>query len=145
MTTLRKFLVDQGYTKIKLTLTKTNHFEAKAILNTVEGNFIIDTGASNSCVGFEASEKFDLFTQESEIKAAGAGANDMLTQLSNNNTLNLGKWNTRKVSLVLFDLSHVNQALVTHNADPVDGIIGADILKKGKAIIDYANKALYLK
>ncbi|TYP76077.1 retropepsin-like aspartic protease [Aquimarina intermedia] len=145
MTTLRKFLVNQGYTKIKLTLTKTNHFEAKAILNTVEGNFIIDTGASNSCVGFEASEKFDLFTQESEIKAAGAGANDMLTQLSNNNTLNLGKWNTRKVSLVLFDLSHVNQALVTHNADPVDGIIGADILKKGKAIIDYANKALYLK
>jgi predicted aspartyl protease len=145
MTTLRKFLVDQGYTKIKLTLTKTNHFEAKAILNTVEGNFIIDTGASNSCVGFEASEKFDLFTQESEIKAAGAGANDMLTQLSDNNTLNLGKWNTRKVSLVLFNLSHVNQALITHNADPVDGIIGADILKKGKAIIDYANKALYLK
>lgn len=145
MTTLRKFLVDQGYTKIKLTLTKTNHFEAKAILNAVEGNFIIDTGASNSCVGFEASEKFDLFIQESEIKAAGAGANDMFTQLSKNNTLNIGKWSTSKVSLVLFDLSHVNQALITHDADPVDGIIGADVLKKGKAIIDYANKAIYLK
>ena len=33
----------------------------------------------------------------------------------------------------------------SHNADPVDGIIGADVLKKGKAIIDYEKKYLYLK
>ncbi|WP_378185752.1 retropepsin-like aspartic protease [Aquimarina sp. W85] len=145
MTTLRKFLTNQGYKKIKLTLTKTNHFEASAILNTVQGNFIIDTGASNSCVGFEASKKFGLCIQESEIKASGAGATDMFTQLSKNNSLDLGKWSFKKVSLVLFDLSHVNQALTAHNAAPVDGIIGADVLKKGKAIIDYANKAMYLK
>ena len=32
-----------------------------------------------------------------------------------------------------------------HNATPVDGIIGADILKRAKAIIDYDKKYLYLK
>ena len=39
----------------------------------------------------------------------------------------------------------MNTGLINHNADPVDGIIGADILKKGKAIIDYEKKYLYLK
>jgi len=39
----------------------------------------------------------------------------------------------------------VNQALIAHNALPVDGIIGADILKKAKAVIDYNKKCLYLK
>jgi len=45
----------------------------------------------------------------------------------------------------LFDLSHVNTALTQHNAKKVDGIIGADILRKGKAIIDYNKNVLYLK
>lgn len=51
----------------------------------------------------------------------------------------------KKIKIVLFDLSHVNEALTSHNALPVDGIIGADLLKKGKAIIDYDKKCVYLK
>ena len=47
--------------------------------------------------------------------------------------------------MVLFDLSHVNAALVKHDAKEVHGIIGADILEKGKAIIDYNKNILYLK
>ncbi|MEW7277693.1 retropepsin-like aspartic protease [Aquimarina sp. 2201CG1-2-11] len=145
MSTLRKFLTQKGYFPIKLTLTKTNHFEIKAILNGVEGDFIVDTGASNSCVGFEAVEKFALFTQDSDVLAAGAGATDMVTKLSKKNTIQIGKWHKKRIPLVLFDLNHVNTALIAHQATPVDGIIGADILKKGKAVIDYEKKCLYLK
>lgn len=145
MNTLRQFLTAKGYDRIKLIFTKTNHFETKVVLNGVEGNFIIDTGASNSCVGFEAIEKFTLFTEESDVKAAGAGATDMLTQLSKKNSIQIGKWSKNRVSLVLFDLNHVNTALLAHQAEPVDGIIGADILKRGKAVIDYQNTCLYLK
>ena len=46
---------------------------------------------------------------------------------------------------MLFDLIHVNEALIAHKALPVDGIIGADILKKGDAIIDYKKKYVFLK
>ncbi len=145
MTTLRKFLIQKEYHRIKLVYTKTNHFEVKAILNGIEGNFIIDTGASNSCVGFEAVEKFNLYAQDSDVKAAGAGATDMTTQLSKKNTFQIGKWEKKRISLILFDLNHVNAALIAHQAEPVDGIIGADILRKGKAIIDYDKKCLYLK
>lgn len=145
MDTLQDFLLEKGYTKVKLKLTRTNHFEIKATINGVNGLFILDTGASNSCVGFEAIEPFKLKAKDSKVKAAGAGAIDMLTQISRKNTLKIGKWKQQKVPLILFSLTHVNTALVSHKAQPVDGIIGADVLKKAKAIIDYDKKYVYLK
>lgn len=144
-TTLMDFLIEKGYTKVKLKLTKTNHFEIKATINGVKGLFILDTGASNSCVGFEAIETFKLKAKDSEVKAAGAGASDMLTQVSQKNKLKIGKWKKDKVPLILFNLTHVNTALLNYNSKPVDGIIGADILKKAKAIIDYDKNYVYLK
>ena len=77
--------------------------------------------------------------------AAGAGAIDMDTKTSKKNKIKIGQWKNNKVVLVLFNLTHVNTALINHNSKPVDGIIGADILKKSKAIIDYDKKYLYLK
>lgn len=144
-TTLKDFLTEKGYSKVKLKLTKTNHYEIKATINGVKGLFILDTGASNSCVGFEAIETFKLTAKDSEIKAAGAGASDMLTQVSHKNKVKIGKWKQDKVALILFNLSHVNTALLNYNSKPVDGIIGADLLKKAKAIIDYDKNFVYLK
>ena len=144
MESIQDFLINRGYTKVKLKLTKTNHFEIKATINGIKGLFILDTGASNSCVGFDAIDTFKLKATDSEVKAAGAGATDMVTQISKTNKLKIGKWKKDKVALILFNLTHVNTALVSHNAKPVDGIIGADILEAGKAFIDYDKKVLYL-
>jgi predicted aspartyl protease len=142
---LQQFLHNKGYTKIKLRPTKTNHFEVKASINGIKGRFILDTGASSSCVGFESVETFNLKVKDSNVKAAGAGATDMKTQVSKKNSIKIGKWKSKKLTLILFDLVHVNTALENHNSNSVDGIIGADILKKTKAIIDYNNKYLYLQ
>ena len=145
MSSLQDFLETSGYTKIKLHFTKTNHFEIIGKINGVKGLFILDTGASSSCIGFDVVEKFKLTTQDSKIKATGAGASDMKTMLSEKNRIELGTWNYKKLALIIFDLTHVNTALVEHNSKPVDGIIGADVLKKGEAVIDYKKKYLYLK
>ena len=145
MSSLKSFLNAQEYLAVKLKLTKTNHFELKAIINGVEGRFILDTGASNTCIGIDKISFFHLNSQVSEIKAAGAGALEMETLISTNNCIELGHWKKQRQKIVLFDLVHVNQALSQHNAQQVDGIIGADLLKKGKAIIDYGKKELYLK
>lgn len=142
---LKYLLESRNYTRIKLKETKTNHLEFKATINGVVGSFILDTGASSSCVGFTSIKYFKLLAEDSKIKAAGAGSSDMVTQSSSKNALKIGAWETQKLTLVLFDLSHVNTALINHNSEPVDGIIGADVLKKAKAIIDYSQKYLYLK
>ena len=136
---------DKNYVRIPLVLTATDHFEINAEINAVEGRFILDTGASNTCIGMDRMEHFKLISEESIIKAAGAGATNMETLVSKENTIDINSWKYKKLEIVLFDLKHVNEALTAHNAEPVDGIIGADILKKSKAIIDYNKKCIYLK
>ena len=134
----------EKYKKIKFKITKTQHLLIKAKINGVTGNFILDTGASSSCVGFESVDFFLLEAKKSKTKASGAGANGMFTQIAFKNQLQLGSWKDSDFELVIFDLSHVNEALTQHKAKPVHGIIGADILMKGKAIVDYYNHYLYL-
>lgn len=142
---LKNILVRKGYVNIKLKKINTNHFEIKATLNGVKGRFILDTGASNSCVDILLADKFKLQVEDSETKAAGAGAIGMETKLASQNILEIKDWKYNNCTIVLLDLTHVNTALTEHNAKAVDGIIGADILEKGKAIIDYKNQLLYLK
>ena len=118
--------------RVKLKKTVTNHFEIRAKINKARGRFILDTGASKSCVGIEDAEAFNLMTEESEHKASGAGPSEIDTLMSEKNTLEIGKF------------KHINNALKKQDAEPVNGIIGADILIESKAIIDYDKKYLYL-
>ena len=145
MKKLQELLLKENYKKIKFKLTKTQHLTIKAEINGVKGEFILDTGASNSCVGFESIELFKLKANNSKTKAAGAGATGMMTQLASKNHLKMGTWKCDNFSLVIFDLSHVNEALSQHKAKEVHGIIGADVLLQGEAVIDYSSKYLYLK
>lgn len=145
MENLHLVLKKEKYKKIKFKIMKTQHLLIKVKINGVSGNFILDTGASNSCVGYESIERFELTSKKSKTKAAGAGGTGMKTQLSNNNSLQIGSWKNQDFSLVIFDLSHVNEALRQYKAKPVHGIIGADVLMEGKGIIDYYNHYLYLK
>lgn len=136
---------EKGFTRIPLKRTKTNHFEVFAEINGVEGRFILDTGASGTCIGFDSAALFKLLVEETEVKASGAGARGMETRISKKNRISLKTWKRKNVPIILFNMVHVNEALAEFNTIPVNGIIGADILKKGKAIIDYDKKCLYLK
>jgi predicted aspartyl protease len=144
MKNLHQILKKENYKKVAFKITKTQHLAIKAKINGVAGNFILDTGASNSCVGFESIELFGLEAKKSKTKASGAGATGMFTQVARGNFLELGNWKNTDFELVIFDLSHVNEALLEHKSKAVHGIIGADVLLKGKAIIDYYNHCLYL-
>jgi hypothetical protein len=144
MKNLHQVLKKEKYKKIKFKITKTQHLLIQAKINGVLGNFILDTGASNSCIGFDSIALFQVHAEESKTKASGAGATGMYTQTASNNELRLGFWKTADFELVIFDLSHINEALIQHKSKPVHGIIGADVLMKGKAIVDYYNHCLYL-
>lgn len=144
MASLKEFLKEKGYKVFDLRKIHTNHFKIKMKLNGVIGEFIVDTGASNTCIGLEGVQKFLLTKEDSTIKAAGAGATEMETYQAKKVPIKIGWWKT-KMDVVVIDLSHVNLALMNHKAEEVDGILGADILTKGNAVIDYEKNRLYLK
>ena len=142
---LHKLLIDQGYTKNKLHLTPTNHFKLIVKINKSKGMFILDTGASNSCMDINSSKLFNLRSENSIVQATGAGTSNIKTQISTKNTCKIGQWTSNNITIVIIDLKHVNNALNEQNCISIHGIIGSDILIKGNAIIDYKSKYLYLK
>jgi predicted aspartyl protease len=135
----------KGFFRIPLRKLSSGHYKLTAQINGKEGNFILDTGASTSCIGFESVSYFVMKSEESAIKAAGAGATNMLTEIASNNTLKIGNWKYNRMSFIIFDLSHVNEALIQVEEEAVHGIIGADFLKEVRAVIDYGRNALYVK
>ncbi|CAM3252181.1 retropepsin-like aspartic protease family protein [Aequorivita lipolytica] len=142
---LRKFLEEQEFYRIPLKKLATGHYLFSAKINGVSGDFILDTGASTSCVGITDSTHFSLISEESIIKAAGAGAINMETMLSRKNDFSIKNWSISNMDFVLFDLSHVNEALSQVNENGIHGIIGADFLKEYRAVIDYGRNCFYVK
>ena len=145
MNTLYQFLQSRGYGRVRLLTLPTNHYVVIATLNGTEGRFIIDTGASTTCVSTELATHFHLNPKPSEEKASSASSNELDTELAHNNELLIGPWSSKRRSVVLFDMQAVNNALQKHHIETVDGIIGADILQSVNAIIDYKNDWLYLR
>lgn len=142
---LKDYLLSHNYIKIRFSISKTNHLVMKGKINNQTGLFILDTGASNTCIDSKDIDWFKLSAIDSETKASGAGSNTIDTQVAHHNRVKLGRWNHNNTDIILLDLTHVNQALKNYNTKPVNGIIGADILQNGDAVIDYANRLLYLK
>ena len=66
------------------------------------------------------------------------------TKISKRNKIQIGNW-VNELDLITFDMNHINNALSQKKVPPIDGIIGADILKKSKAVLDYKTNKLYLK
>ena len=142
--TKNSFLKSIGYKSVKLKLLKTNHYLLKACINGVEGKFILDSGASSSCICLSLENKFKISSKKNKIKASSATSNMEDTRLSKNNAIKIGKSRV-KINLVSIDMTHINRVLNEKVTESVDGIIGADVLKKSKALIDYESNKLYLK
>ncbi len=144
--TLSTILKKQGYHKIYLKNNGAGHFKLNIKINGISGNFILDTGASHTVADIAAAEKFSLkFTSKASKDAGGLGNSALKTRKSTGNIIELNGFQIKKAGLIAIDLSHVNNALKKNGSGRIDGVIGSDILKKHKALIDYFEKALYLK
>ncbi|MDO5607305.1 MAG: retropepsin-like aspartic protease [Capnocytophaga sp.] len=135
---------EQQYVKIPIAKIVSGHLYVNAVLNGVEGVFILDTGASVTVLDIERKGKFRLSVDDQSGKGAGAGGVLTLVRATNN-TLELGEIVKKDFAVFVMDLGHVNNALVAAGIEKVDGVIGSDILIENKAIIDYPNMALYLQ
>ena len=72
--TLNKFLKSEGYSSVKLIFLETKHYLIEAKVNGIKGRFILDTGASNSCICTSLEDKFKVISKESKEKASSANS-----------------------------------------------------------------------
>ena len=65
---LKNILETKGYTSIRLKKTKSQHLVAQLEVNAIEGLFLIDTGASNSCIRADKEVYFELIGKDKKLK-----------------------------------------------------------------------------
>ena len=130
---------------IPFKILSTNHIIIDAILNNVAGKFLIDTGASNSCIDVNKLEKFKLKFKKSDETASSATGEINEIFISKKNSFFIGGCIKTDFDLILFDMKNVIKALKEKDKIEVDGIIGSDILIEFKSKIDYKKSVITLE
>ncbi len=145
MKDLEKLLISDGYKKIQLEEVSTGHLQCSGFINGIEAKFVLDTAASSNVLDIEVKEKFSITSDKTDEFAGGAGSSEITMEKSKSNILKLADFESNNVDLTLISLEHVNKSFEKADVAKTDGLIGADLLTKHQAIIDYSNFALYLK
>lgn len=143
---IAEFLKKKEYKRIPLSVNSIGHFEIDGLVNGVDCKFILDTGASGTVINNSDISTFNLMAlSEDEDKAAGLGTTTLSVQKSKGNTIELNGFRISDWQLGIIDIGHVNEALVNKGAASINGVLGADIMNTFDAVIDYKDRALFLK
>jgi predicted aspartyl protease len=123
------------------------HLMIKLYINRKAANVIIDTGASKTVFDKTRIEKYvshKSFDTHDQL-SSGLGTNTMQSQTTILKKIKIGSVEIADYKTVLLDLSHVNQSYSQVGLQPVEGVLGSDILLEYNAVIDYEKKILKLK
>ena len=142
---LDALLASQGFVRVQMERLPTGHFSIEGAAADESLDLIVDTGASHTVLDVERAARFGLTTEDRGSRATGVGMSSQSVQSGRlaNVTFGLVRFDSLRVSVL--DLSPVNRVLRRMGNDPVDGIIGADVLMARRAVIDYGNLGLYFK
>ena len=91
-------------------LTDSNHIIIECKVNSINGKFIVDTGASNSCIDIMLVKKFNLSFKKSNEKASSATNQINEIFFSKKNTLEIAGLIKNNFELIIFDMSHINKS-----------------------------------
>jgi predicted aspartyl protease len=144
---LLQILVSSGYVAIPFRRNIAGQLLVNARINDVEGVYILDTGASQTVI--DAKQKATLHLtlnyDETALTGGGVGAHSMENVPSYNNKIEMDNFKLDNMVLAVMSLETAWESLTRAGAyDVLFGIIGVDILKTGKAIIDFHAMTLYL-
>ena len=122
------------------------HIMVKGTIHDKEANFLIDTGASRSVFDPNTIATFidDPVFEKKEGLTAGVGSSDLESATFVIDVFSLGDLEIRDYEAVALDLENVHEMYGKLGLPHIDGIVGGDLLKRHKAVVNYKGKKLRL-
>ena len=116
----------------------------KGLIHGKEANFLIDTGASRSVFDPKTITNFidDVQFEKKEGLTAGVGSSDLESATFKIDVITVGDLEIHDYEAVALDLENIHEMYGKLSLPHIDGIIGGDLLKRHKAVINYRNKKL---
>lgn len=124
-----------------------SHLLCPVFLNNRAGIMVIDTGASASI--FDEKRILNYIASETvktvnDKVSSGLGVDTIRVSEFTLDKLQLGELRLYGLKFSALKLDSINRAYLKLGYQPIEGIIGADLLRRFKAVIDYDNKSLIL-
>jgi hypothetical protein len=142
---LGAFLLAQGYARVPMIALPTGHYALFGSVGEVSLSLIVDTGASHTVIDVARADRFALQSEYQGRRATGIGTSGQRVESGNLEDVSIGTVRLDSLRVTLLDLSQVNGVLGRMGTEPVDGIIGADVLLARRAVIDYGSTAVYFR
>lgn len=141
---LGEFLHANGYVAVPLSRSGVGHFHTQGALNDREISVLIDTGAASTVVSLDIAREMGLPLTKLDTFGGGAGGARLDVYGLSEASFRLGDISPRVRALLAMDLTHVNEAVALKGSEPIDAILGVDVLEAHAAVIDYGSTSLYL-
>jgi len=129
---------------IPIVREKSHHITVVARLAGRPARFIIDTGAGGTVLDSNAVSRYKLKLSSASRKGGGVGSAAMRMNYVAKHDLSLLDLDLSDTRLLTLNLTHVNAGLKTAKVVPVVGVLGADVLWRRHAVIDYHRGLLLL-
>ena len=122
------------------------HIMVKGMIHGKEANFLIDTGASRSVFDPKTISNFidDIQFEKKEGLTAGVGSSDLESATFRIDVFSIGKVEICDYEAVALDLENIHEMYGKLGLPRIDGIIGGDLLKRYKSVINYKGMKLRL-
>ena len=122
------------------------HLFVTGSINGQKYDLLIDTGASHTIFDAQLIPEVPAAEiQGQEIQSAGIHAGELKSSIGRISKFKLGDLKRVGWTVVLIDLTHVNDLYRKFTDKRVAGLIGSDFLLRHKAIIDYKKHELVLR
>jgi hypothetical protein len=133
-----------GFTAVPMRELLTGHHLVEARLNGKQASFVVDTGANRTVLHAPFAAEFGLSGKPIGMGGAvGVGGSVKASQAAVE-AFAIGGVTIRRNRIMMTDLGQVTNLLSPISGSKVYGIIGQDVLKEHRAVIDVAKPLLYL-
>ena len=124
------------------------HIFVRALINGIEANLLIDTGASRTVFDQDRIRQFvpegTVFEKLDKL-STGLGTNTMESHWITLNEFCLGEATLKNYRAVTLDMQHVTRSYEMLGIPPIDGVIGGDLLVELGAVVDYNKKVMKIR
>lgn len=122
------------------------HIMVQGMIHGKEARFLIDTGASRSVFDPKTISTFidDLVFEKKEGMTAGVGSTNLESATFKIDAFSIGNLEINDYEAVALDLENIHEMYGKLHLPRIDGIIGGDLLRRYRAVINYRCKKMRL-
>jgi hypothetical protein len=135
---------NRQFVLIPILREKSRHIVVLAHLSGLPARFVVDTGAGGTIVDAAAVSQYKLKLSKASRKGGGVGSISMQLNYIAKHDLRISDLDLSDIKMLTLDLTHVNAGLKRAKVAPVAGVLGADVLWRRNAVIDYGRGVMIL-